>query len=327
MIKRREFITLLGGAAAWPIAARAQQPAMPVIGLLSLTDLTGPSMAAFRLGLSEAGLVEGRNVAIEYRNAEDQLDRLPALAADLVGRRVAVIAANAGLIVVQAAKAATATIPIVFNYGGDPVKDGLVASFNRPGGNVTGVTFLSNVLAAKRLERLHDVLPNATLLGVLANPSNANAATDLIETQAAARSLGLQLIILKAGSEREIDVAFSTLVQQHATALFVGADAFFSSPARRNQIVALSLRHGVATCFPNPDTVRAGGLMSYSDNRQDTNRQFGVSTGRIIKGAIPADFPVMQPSRFELIINLTTAKALGLTISKEVLLLADEVIE
>jgi putative ABC transport system substrate-binding protein len=327
-MRRREFITLLGSAAAWQSAALAQQ-AMPVIGLLTLTDtvLAAPNIAAFRQGLNETGFTEGRNVAIEVRNAEGQSDRLPALAADLIRRRVAVIAANAGLVVAQAAKAATASIPIVFNYGGDPVKDGLVTSFNRPGGNVTGVTFLANVLAAKRLERLHDVLPNAAVIGVLTNPNNANAETDLIETQAAARSLGLQLIILKASNEREIDVAFGTLVEQHATTLFVGADAFFFTPARRNQIVALALRHGLATCFPNSDYVRAGGLMSYADNRLDSYRQFGVTTGRILKGAKPADFPVMQPSRFELVINLTIAKALGLTISKEVLLLADEVIE
>jgi putative ABC transport system substrate-binding protein len=319
---RRRDITLLGsGAAAWPLAARAQQGAMPVIGRLSLTDLTGPDMAAFRMGLGEAGFVEGRNVAIEVRNAEGSADRLPAMAAELVRRRVAVIAANAGLVVAQAAKAATATIPIVFHYGGDPVKDGLVASFNRPAGNVTGVTFLSNVLAAKRLERLHD----AAVIGVLANPNNANSAADLIETEGAARSLGLQLVILKASSERDIDVAFSTLVEQHVTVLFVSADAFLSS--RRNQIVAVALRHGIATCFPNSDNVRAGGLMSYADDRQESFRQFGITTGRILKGAKPADFPVMQPSRFELVINLATAKALGLTISKEILLLADEVIE
>jgi putative ABC transport system substrate-binding protein len=329
-MKRRDFITLLGGAtAAWPLAARAQQPAMPVIGLLTSTDtvLTAPNIAAFRRGLSEADLIEGRNVAIEVRNAEGQYDRLPALAADLVRRRVAVIAASGGLVAVQAAKAATATIPIVFNIGSDPVKDGLVASFNRPGGNITGVTMLANVLAGKRLERLHDVLPNAAVIGVLTNPNNANAETDLIETQGAARSLGLQLIMLKANSEREIDVAFGTLVEQHATTLFVAADAFFGTPARRNQIVALALHHGVATCCADSDYVRAGGLMSYADNRQDSYRQFGVTTGRILKGAKPADLPVMQPSRFELVINLTTAKALGLTISKEVLLLADEVIE
>jgi putative ABC transport system substrate-binding protein len=329
-MKRRQFITLFGGAAAaWPLAARAQQPAMPVIGLLTLTDLilAAPNIAAFRQGLNETGFTEGRNVAIETRNAEGQFDRLPALTADLVRRRVAVIAANAGLVVAQTAKAATATIPIVFHYGGDPVKDGLVASFNRPGGNVTGVTFLANVLSGKRLERLHDVLPDAVVIGVLTNPNNTNAETDLVDTQAAARSLGLQLIILKASSEREIDVAFATLVQQHATTLFVSADAFFGTPARRNQIVALALRHGVATCFGASEQVRTGGLMSYADNRQDSYRQFGVTTGRILKGATPADFPVIQPTKFELVINLTTAKALGLTISKEVLLLADEVIE
>jgi putative ABC transport system substrate-binding protein len=325
-MRRRDFLTLLGGAAAWPLAARAQQ-AMPVLGLLTLTDMPAPDIAAFRQGLNETGFTEGRNVAIEYRSAEGQFDRLRALAADLVRLRVAVIAANAGLVVAQAAKAATATTPIVFNYGGDPVKDGLVASFNRPGGNITGFTFLSNVLAGKRLERLHDVLPNAAVIGVLTNPNNTNAETDMIETQAAARSLGLQLIILKATSEREIDVAFGTLVQQHATTLFISADAYFASPARRNQIVALALRHGLATCFTTSDQVRAGGLMSYGANVGNSFRQFGVSTGRILKGAMPAEFPVMQPSKFELVINLTTAKALGLTISKEMLLLADEVIE
>jgi putative ABC transport system substrate-binding protein len=327
-MRRREFITLVGGAAvALPLAARAQQTAIPVVGLLGVALESASIAAAFRQGLSETGYTEGRNVAIEYRLADGQYDRLPELAADLVRRKVAVIAANVGAGAVLAAKAVTAAIPIVFFYGGDPVKDGLVASFSRPGGNVTGVTFLSSVLAAKRLERLHDVLPSATVIGVLVNPSNPSAESDLIETQAAARVLGLQLVVLKASSESEIARSFSTLAQQRVTTVFVGSDVYLSTGSRRNQIVALALRHGIATCVPSPDTVRAGGLMSYSDDRLDAGRQWGLYVGRILKGEKPADLPVMQPTKFELVINLTTAKALGLTMSKEVLLLADEIIE
>jgi putative ABC transport system substrate-binding protein len=324
-MERRQFITLLGGAAvAWPVAARAQQAAVPVVGVLDAATRGGASFAGLRQGLSEAGFVEGRNVAIVIRSADGQYDRLPALAADLVRRQVAVITANSP-VVALAAKAATATIPIVFFLGTDPVKDGLVASFNRPGGNITGVTFLANLLLAKRLGLLHDLLPNAALIAVLLNQNNSNAEADLNDIQVAARTLGLQLLVLRASTEREIDTAFASLVEQRAGALFVSADAFLFS--RSEQIAYMALRYGVATSFEPRASAAAGALMSYGANRLDSARQFGLYTGRILKGEKPADLPVMQPTKFEFVINLQTAKTLGLTIPPGLLAIADEVIE
>jgi putative ABC transport system substrate-binding protein len=326
-MKRREFITLLGGVAtAWPLAARAQQRAMPVVGWL---DGGGPAafasyMAAFRQGLSDLGYVEGSNVAIEYRSADGQYDRLPALAAELVRRQVTVIAALSP-VAALAAKAATATIPIVFSLGSDPVKDGLVARINRPGGNITGVTFFSNLLSSKRLELLHQLVPNAAVIALLLNPNNANAELELNETQVAAQILGRQLIVVRASTEREIDAAFANLVQQRAAALHIGADALFNS--RRDQIAALGARHAIATSGGNREHAVAGMLMSYGANREDSSRWFGRYVGRVLKGDKPGDLPVMQPTRFEFVLNLKTAKALGIEVPANLLALTDEVID
>ena len=321
-MKRREFVSLVGGAAAWPLAARAQQLAMPVIGLLSGTDRDARQLAAIWRGLNQAGYVEGRNVAIEYRWAEGHYDRLPALVADLVRRQVTVIAAVTP-VAALAAKQVTTSIPIVFALGSDPVKDGLVASLNRPGGNVTGATFFGNLLAAKRTELLHQLVADAKVFAVLLNPQNANVELEKSDTQQAVRALGLHLVLVQASTEDEIDMSFADL--QGATALLVSGDARFYD--RRKQIAELAVRHAIATCLPYREQAVAGGLMSYGADITDTFRQAGNYVGRILQGEKPANLPVMQPTRVELVINLKTAKALGLTVPDSLLALADEVIE
>jgi len=326
-LKRREFMVLLGGAAAtWPLAARAQQPTMPVIGLLSGTNREASRLDAIWRGLNEAGYVEGRNVAIEYRWAEGRLDRLPALAADLVRRRVAVIVAIRSAAAALAAKAATATIPIVFSIGGDAVKLGLVSSLNRPGGNITGTTFLYNTLAPKRLELLHELVPNAAVIGLLVNPKNPASESETSDTQAAARALGLKLIVQNASSSHDIDAAFTSFVQHRVDALTFAADAVFLDNCR-DQLVALAARHAVPTMYFAREFTDAGGLMSYGGDMPDAYRLTGVYAGRILKGEKPADLPTQQATKVELIINLKTAKALGITVPLPLSGRADEVIE
>jgi len=327
MIRRRQFITLVGGAAAWPIAARAQQATMPVIGFLHAgsPETFANVVTAFGLGLSEAGFVENQNVAIEYRWARDQYDQLPTLAADLVGRRVSVIATLGGTAAALAAKAATSTIPIVFESGGDPVMEGLVESLNRPGGNLTGVSLFTNTLAAKRLELLRDLVPNAALIGVLINPTNVNAQPQLREVQNAAKSLRLQLIVLGVSSEGDIETAFATLDRQKAAALVVTADPYFTG--HRQQLAALAAEHALPAIYGLREYVDAGGLISYAANLSDVSRQVGSYTARILKGAKPADLPAIQPTKLELVINLKTAKALGITVPQTLLVTVDDVIE
>jgi putative ABC transport system substrate-binding protein len=327
MIGRRRFITLVGGAAAaWPLAGRAQQAAMPVVGFLHGQAPEGftEQLRALRQGLKDTGYVEGENVAIEYRWAENRMDRLPELAAELVRRRVAVIAATGGSVL--AAKAATTTIPIVFVATDDPVKLGYVASLARPGGNLTGINFLNAELAAKRLELLRELVPGAARVAVLVNPENiSNTEITLRDVEAAARAMRLQIQVVNASTSREIGAAFATLVRERADALFVGVDALFNS--RRLQLALLAARHAIPAAYPTRENAEAGGLMSYGASVTDAYRQIGVYAGRILKGAKPADLPVVQASKFEVVINAETARILGLTVPANLLARADEVIE
>jgi ABC-type uncharacterized transport system substrate-binding protein len=327
-VRRREFITLLGGAAAtWPVGARAQQSALPVIGFLGSPSAAewDPFVTAFQRGLKETGYVEGENVAIEYRWADGRYDRLPTLAADLVRRQVAVIFAAGSPAPVDAAKGATTAIPIVFALGADPVHFGLVASLNRPGGNVTGVNFLTADLGEKALGLIHEVVPNVAVGAMLVNPKNPNAESVARNARGIALSLGLQLHILNAGTAREIDTSFASIVERRIGVLLAGADPFFLG--RRDQVVALAARHAVPAIYYAREFVAAGGLMSYGTSISDAYRRAGVYTGKILKGARPADLPVEQSTRFEFVINLKTAKTLRLTIPDKLLALADEVIE
>jgi putative ABC transport system substrate-binding protein len=323
---RRQFITLVGSAAvAWPLAARAQQPTMPVVGFLNSASADGYAMTAraFRQGLKDTGFVEGQNVAIEYRWAEGQYNRLPALAADLVHRRVDVIAANGAAML--PARAATTTIPIVFTTSLDPVQLGVVASLNRPGGNVTGVTSLNVEVGPKRLELLHELAPAINVIGLLVNPNNPNAQTLSRDLQAVAGKLGLQLHVLYASNERDFDRVFADLVQRRAGALVIGTDAFFTSHSE--QLAALALRHAVPAVYQYPEFTAAGGLMSYGSSPTEAYQAVGIYAGRILKGEKPAELPVQQVTKVELVINLKTAKALGLTVPLPLLGRADEVIE
>jgi putative ABC transport system substrate-binding protein len=324
---RREFITLLGNAAAWPLAAQAQQPKMPVVGYLNpgSPEAFANLVTAFRKGLSETGYIEGRNVAIEFRWAHNQFDRLPELAADLVRRQVTVIVATAAAAAALAAKAATATIPIVFSTGSDPVATGLVTSLNRPGGNITGFTGMTVELIGKQLGLLHEAVPEAPRVAALVNPATPVAESAVADVKAAASAAGLQIDILTASTSREIDAAFSRLAQNRDAALLVVSDALFIS--RRVQLVTLAVKHTVPVIYAFRDDAEAGGLMSYGPSITDVHRQVGLYTGRILKGEKPTDLPVMQPTKFEFVINLQTARTLGFDIPVTLLARADEVIE
>jgi putative ABC transport system substrate-binding protein len=327
-VKRRAFITLLGGAAAaWPLVAKAQQRSMPVIGFLhsATPNSYAPMTTAFRKSLNRAGYVEGQNVAIEYRWAESHLDRLPELAADLVRRQVSVIFTGGGSDPSLAAKAATSKIPIVFANGTDPVEAGLVASLNRPGGNITGITFLNNTLGPKEVEAMHELVPKAAIIAVLLNPKLATAASQLKDVEMAARTLGVQVQVLYASTEPDFDMVFASLLQLRVGGLAIGADAFFFS--RRDQLVELATHYSVPTVYPWREAVTAGGLVSYGASVTDAYRLAGVYTGRILKGDKPAELPVQQSTTTELAINLKAAKALGIEVPTSLLLRADEVIE
>ena len=326
-MKRREFITLLGGAVAWPVTARAQQAAMPVIGFLGggSPDAFAHVVNAFRQGLYETGFAEGQNVTIEYRWAEGQYDRLPALVADLIRQKPAVIVATGGDVGVRAAKKAATAIPIVFTSGSDPVAAGFVSSLNRPGGNVTGVSLFVSVLEGKKLELLRELVPMAAVIGFFVNLNNPRADVDTADMQAAARALGKLLLILKADGEHDFDAVFTNLAQQRVDALVVHTEPFFLS--RRDHLVELAARHSIPTIYGLCEFAAAGGLISYGTKLSDSYRQVGIYTGRILKGEKPADLPVMQPTKFEFVINLKAAKALGLTVPTSLLVRADEVIE
>ena len=324
-IGRRKFLAALGGTAAWPLAARAQQSARPVVGLMHATARTNDDwVAAFKEGLSQTGYLDGRNVTIEFRSAEDQYDRLPAIAAEFVRRQVNVIAAGTP-VAALAAKRATTSIPIVFAVGSDPTRDGLVASLSRPGGNITGATFFSNLLTAKRLGLLHELAPSARRFSALVNPKNANAQFQMQEAEQAAQSLSAQIGFVNASTETEIEKAFDNFRQQQADALLILSDSFLNNHARR--IAQLALLHALPTCFAYREPAVAGGLMSYGASRNDTSRQSGIYVGRILNGEKPADLPVQQPTKFEFVINIQTAKALGLVVPYSMQMLADEVIE
>jgi putative ABC transport system substrate-binding protein len=329
MIRRRDFVTLLGGAAGWPIVARAQQPAMPVIGLLhagSPETEPGSRIIAFRRGLNESGYVEGQNVMIEYRWAEGRYDRFSEFVGDLIRRKVSVIVTGATTPASLVAKAATSTIPIIFGVGQDPVKLGLVASLARPGGNATGVNFFIAELAAKRLGLLREMVPGMARLAVLINPTNAaNAEPTVKDVEAAASALGLQIKIFKASTSREIDAVFADIVREHIDALFVAPDPFFNS--RRVHLAVLAARRVIPATYAGREYTEAGGLMSYGSDLADTHRQLGIYAGRILKGAKPADLPVVQTSKLELVINAQTAKTLDLDVPAMLLARADEVIE
>jgi len=327
-MRRREFITVLGGAATWPLAARAQQPGMPVVGILGIGSLESNTrvLAGLHNGLNEGGFVEGRNVSIETRwEAEGRYERLMTLAADLVRRPVNVLIAMGSVRSAQAAKATTTAVPIVFANGSDPVRVGLVPSLNRPGGNLTGVSFYTSALGPKRLELLRELVPQATTIALLVNPTNPVTEGDSKDMEAAARSIGQHMFVVRAGNEKEIDTAFATISGERADALLVNVDAFFST--RRDQLAELAIRYRIPVSYNNRQYVIAGGLMSYGDNRLDSYRQAGLYAARVLKGEKPAELPVMQPTKFELAINLKAAKAIGLEISPLLLARADEVIE
>jgi putative ABC transport system substrate-binding protein len=327
-VKRRDFITLVGGAvAAWPLAARAQQPSIPVVGWLDATtpENSARLAEAFLRGLSETGFVDGHSVKIEYRWAENRYAQLPALAADLVSRKVDAIVASGGSVSALAAKTATATIPVVFAFGADPIKAGLVPNLNRPGGNVTGITIFSNELSSKKLEILHGLVPATAAIALLVNPDNPTADSVVQDTQKAAHALGRRLSVLRASNEREIDTAWAGVVEQSAGGLIVAPDASFG--ARRDQLAALAARHRIPAIYETRRFAVAGGLISYGADVLEAHRQAGIYVGRILKGAKPADLPVLQPTKFDLVINLKTAKALGITIPDALLIQATELIE
>jgi putative ABC transport system substrate-binding protein len=326
-MKRREFIGLVGGVAAWPVATKAQQPPMPVIGLLSSLSANDarPVMTAFRQGLNSAGYVEGSNLTIEYRWAAGEYARLPAMAADLVGRKVAVIAAISGTAAASAAKAATATIPIVFANGSDPITSGLVTSLNRPGGNVTGVTFFTQPLATKRYELLHELVPSLRTIAVLVNPNNATTVLEVSSAQAAAQTIGWQSEMVYASVESQIDDAFSIIVQKRIGALYVSPDALFF--IHRDKLQALAVRHALPGIYADREQVEAGGLISYGASRSDAYRQAGTYVGQILKGESASSLPVVLPTKYELVINIKTAKALGISVPNSMQVLANELIE